>query len=179
MNVTYRSVTIGIHQFAQRRVFFDFELDDSIILTQDLQVNVLGFSLKKEKQICCYTYIYVKTHSHIYVFSSFPALFHKQTGILKMAPIFPVITSGLRGNRIFFFLNFVQNMFCSFARLNYNLLVCVYVQMHMCMGVPCIRSFNRLYFAQAKQIFIFNHICPRDVPNNYLPFFPHSFSGVI
>lgn len=59
VNATYRSVTIGIHQFAQRRVFFYFELDDSIILTQDLQVNMLGFSLKRKKQICCYTYVHM------------------------------------------------------------------------------------------------------------------------
>lgn len=58
VNGTYRSITIGIHQLAQRRVFLDFELDDSIILTQDLQVDMLGFSLKREKLL-----LYIHTYA--------------------------------------------------------------------------------------------------------------------
>lgn len=41
---TYSSVTISIHQFSKWCVLFDFELNNSIVLSQYLQVDVLRLS---------------------------------------------------------------------------------------------------------------------------------------
>lgn len=137
MNATYSSITIGIHQFAQWSVFLDFELNDSIILAQDLQIYVLGFSLQKKKKSMANRLEKKQLHRYI-SFLRFPALFHQQAGILKMAPIFPVNTNVLRGKQ-FIFSTFCKkkNMFHSIACLNWQLRdsVCVrvgvYLQMHM------------------------------------------------
>lgn len=45
--MTYRSIAVSIHQFTQRRVLLYFELDDSVVLPQYLQVYVFGFSSLK------------------------------------------------------------------------------------------------------------------------------------
>lgn len=55
MSKTYSAVAVGVHEFSQWRVFFNFELDDRVVLSHDFQVDVFGFS----------SFYFLKTHRNI------------------------------------------------------------------------------------------------------------------